>query len=121
MSMTSAGVARRRRALVVALLDAVLGCVLLTTLRSGLALASGWVGTEAAFAVLPEGTLTVLDVRDRVAARRSVAQLPAGTKLAFVRHYAVLGAPAAVDAAVAATARGNTLLGANAYRRAKRR
>ena len=175
MSRTSAGVARRR-ALVVAILGAALGCVLLatvlldlsggpsgppsgaagvvpadayayvhistdrsrpqvrqalsllerlpvqpallTTLRSGLALASPWVGREAGFAVLPEGTVTVLDVRDRAAARRSVALLPAGTKLAFVHHYAVLGAAAAVDAAVAATARGNTLLAANAYRRA---
>ena len=59
-----------------------------------------------------------IDVRDRASARRSVALLPTGSKLAFVRHYAVVGASAAVDAAVAAASRGNTLISTNAYRRA---
>ncbi len=90
---------------------------LLTQLRSGLALAAPWLGSEAAFAVLPQGTLTVLDVRDQAAARRAVALVPAGTKLAFVRHYAVIGAPAVVSAALAA-ARTGSLLRTNAYRRA---
>jgi hypothetical protein len=173
MSSTSAGVGRRR-ALVVALLGAVLGCVLLATvvisdLTAGpsgppagaagvvpadalayvhvstdqgrpevrrtlallgrlpvpaaqlmplgprLALAAPWLGREAALAVLPEGTLTVLDTRDPAAARRT--NFGNGTTLAVVGHYAVIGTPAVVAAAVSAAHHAN-LLGAAPFRRA---
>ncbi len=90
----------------------------LMALSSRLALAAPWLGREAAFAVLPEGRLTVLGVRDAAAARQAdFGAFGAGTKVAIVRHYAVIGAPAVVAAALAA-GRGGSLLDSSAFRRA---
>lgn len=88
----------------------------LLPLTARLGLAAPWLGREAAYAILPEGSLTVLDVRDRTAARRALAAL--GTPSAFVGRYAVVGSRAAVDAALGAAARGTTLLRADVFRRA---
>jgi hypothetical protein len=100
--------------------DAMLGA----SPNSGVSFSAGvrpWLGQEAALAVLDTsgasaGSLIVLDVRDRAAARRFLANegagpdgiyrhvalfsRPSGTVLAFLRHYLVLGQLASVRAAI---------------------
>ncbi len=99
-----------------------------------------WLGNEAALAVLDTpgvsaGTLVVLDVRDREAARRFLARVGAqpdgrfrgvalftqggGTTLAFVRHYLVLGQAASVESAIyVSDGRAPSLATSSAYERA---
>jgi hypothetical protein len=80
-----------------------------------------WLGKEAALAVLDTpgrsaGSMIVLDVRSQAAATRFLTRVgaraagtywgvkllaePSGTKLAFLRHYLVLGQAASVQAAI---------------------
>jgi hypothetical protein len=99
-----------------------------------------WLGREAALAVLDTpsssaGSLVVLDVRNRAAARRFLADVGArpdgvyrrvsllaqgsGTVLAFLRHYLVLGQPTSVLAAIdVAAGRARSLAADGGYRRA---
>lgn len=99
-----------------------------------------WLGKEAALAVLDTagssaGSLIVLDVRAPGAARRFLAGVgarpagtywgvrllgePSGTKLAFLRHYLVLGQTASVQSAIdVATGHVRSLAGSAGYERA---
>ena len=104
------------------------------------AAARGWLGDEAALAVLDTPgvsapSLLVLDVKHAAPARLFVARAgasavgtyggvrilryPSGTELAFVRHYLVVGTDAGVRGAISAsTGRGRSLADDAAYRRA---
>lgn len=99
-----------------------------------------WLGKEAALAVLDTpgrnaGSLIVLDVRSRAVAARFLGRVgarpagtywgvrllsePSGTKLAFLRHYLVLGQAASVQAAIdVATGHVRSLAASAGYGRA---